>query len=182
MNLKKTGKVARPLFLGMSLREKVLLILILIVGAGFWASSLSGRFDQFSSHLKGLWAIDRNQRSILDEKEVTEVAFAASLASLNEDELPNQNEVFGKIDTLIKQFGLEGRLDAPKRRVRDALSFNTYNLRINNTEYDFLMKFTQAINEQFPYVNLDDLQIVPDRRNPRLLNASLRLRAIEFKK
>jgi hypothetical protein len=182
MNLKKIGKSAKPLFLGMSSREKILFLLILVVGAGFWALSLSGRFDQFSSHLKGLWAIDQNQRATLDEKEITEIAFAASLGNLDVEVLPNQNEVFGKIDTLITQFGMEYKLDAPKRKVRDALSFNTYSLKINKTEYDTLMKFTQAVSDQFPYVNLDDLQIVPDRRNPRLLDARMRLSAIEFKK
>ena len=106
MNLKKAGKATKPLFLGISLREKALFLLILVVGACFWALSFSGRFDQFSSHLKGLWAIDRNQRAILDGKDLTQMAFAASLANLNKDELPNQNEVFGKIDTLIKQFGI----------------------------------------------------------------------------
>ena len=38
----------------------------------------------------------------------------------------------------------------------------------------------REIKEQFPYVGLEQLTLIPDRRNPALIDARLRLVAIEF--
>jgi hypothetical protein len=169
-----------PTFMARSRREKILVLLFLTVIVVIWFSNLSSRMESVTTQTKSLMANKKNQGQWLDNRQTIDTAYKSSLTRLTETSLPSRNEFAGQIDAMLRKYEFGFRTDPPKTKVRNTISEHTVNVMIEKAAYYSLIEFTGEIKEQFPYVALEQLTVNPDRRNPALLDARLRLVAIEF--
>ncbi len=170
----------RPAFMARTRREKILALLFLIAMVVIWFSSLSGRVETAMIRNHSLQANKKNQDKWLNERQTIDADYQSSLALLSEVNLPTRNEFAGQIDTMLRKYQFGFRVDPPQTKAGNTISEHTVNVSIEKAKLGPLMDFTTEIKERFPYVSLEQLTLIPDRRNPALINARLRLVAIEF--
>ncbi|MEZ5277722.1 MAG: hypothetical protein R3F07_15180 [Opitutaceae bacterium] len=170
----------RPAFMARSRREKVLAVLFLLVMAAIWFSSFSGRVKAVREESRTLFANKEVQDAWLKDRKTIDSNYQASLSRLNEAKLPTRNEFAGQIDTMLRKYQFGFRVDPPQTKARNTISEHTVTVSIEKANLAPLIEFTREIKEQFPYVGLEQLTLIPDRRNPALIDARLRLVAIEF--
>lgn len=171
----------RPAFLGRSRREKFLAVLLLLALAVVWLGSFLGR-------AKAAWSdgqvvsIDASvQDQWLDNAASIEARFEEALARLEGRSSPSRNEVFARITELVGKHGLARyNLPSPVSQQRERLTFHTYNLSIQGGGYEQLQAFHQDLAATLPTVTLERVGLQADPRNPKQINASFRLIAIEF--
>ena len=170
----------KPAFMSRSRREKILAVLFLGVMVAIWFSSISTRVELFNTQRKILLANKKEQDTWLENRQSIDADYRSSLTKLTEADLPNRNEFAGQIDAMLRKYQFGFRTDPPQTKVLNTISEHTVNVTIEKADYAALMEFTGEIKDQFPYVALEQLTLNPDRRNPALLDARLRLVAIEF--
>jgi hypothetical protein len=170
----------KPLFMARTRREKILALLFLAVMVVIWFSSVSTRAELVNTQRKTLMATKKVQDQWLENRQTIDADYQSSLTRLTEARLPNRNEFAGQIDAMLRKYQFGFRTDPPQTKVLNTISEHTVNVTIEKADYAALKAFTGEIKDQFPYVALEQLTLNPDRRNPALLDARLRLVAIEF--
>lgn len=170
----------KPAFMARSRREKILALLFLGVMVVLWFSSLSTRVESVNRERKILMVEKKVQEEWLKDRQTIDADYQSSLTRLTEARLPNRNEFAGQIDAMLRKYQFGFRTDPPQTKVLKTISEHTVNVTIEKADYNTLREFTGEIKDQFPYVALEQLTLNPDRRNPALLDARLRLVAIEF--
>lgn len=170
----------RPAFMARSRREKILALLFLIAMAVIWFSGLSGRVSTTLTERRSVFTAKNDQDIWLKDRQTIDRDYQASLARLNEARLPTRNEFAGQIDTMLRKYQFGFRVDPPQTKAGNTISEHSVNVTIEKANLSPLIEFTSEIKEQFPYVGLEQLTLIPDRRNPALIDARLRLVAIEF--
>ena len=170
----------KPIFMSRSRREKILALLFLGVMVAMWFSSISTRVESFNTQRKTLSVNKRDQNAWLEDRKSIDDQYQSSLTKLTEAHLPSRNEFAGQIDAMLRKYQFGFRTDPPQTKVLNTISEHTVNVTIEKADYVALREFTGEIKDQFPYVALEQLTLSPDRRNPALLDARLRLVAIEF--
>lgn len=170
----------RPAFMARTRREKILALLFLVAMVVIWFSSISARYETTLTAGRSLKEVKRFQDTWLDNRQTIDANYQASLARLSEVNLPTRNEFAGQIDTMLRKYQFGFRVDPPQTKSGTTISEHTVNVSIEKANLDPLMEFTSEIKERFPYVSLEQLTLIPDRRNPALIDARLRLVAIEF--
>ena len=170
----------KPTFMARSRREKVLALLFLAVIVILWFSNLSTRVESVTMQTKSLMANKKNQGQWLESRQMIDSDYQSSLTLLTEASLPSRNEFAGQIDAMLRKYQFGFRTDPPQTKVLNTISEHTVNVTIEKAGDSTLIEFTGEIKDQFPYVALEQLTLNPDRRNPALLDARLRLVAIEF--
>ena len=170
----------KPAFMARSRREKILALLFLGVMVFIWFSSFSSRVELVNTQRKIIKATKQDQDAWLENRQTIDADYQSSLTRLTEARLPSRNEFAGQIDAMLRKYQFGFRTDPPQTKVLNTISEHTVNVTIEKAEYTPLKAFTGEIKDQFPYVALEQLTLNPDRRNPALIDARLRLVAIEF--
>ncbi|RME69674.1 MAG: hypothetical protein D6781_08075 [Verrucomicrobia bacterium] len=171
----------RPFFLARTRREKVFFTVFLIVLVLVWTTSFLGRLKAFNLERQVVLADARNQAQWLENRESIEAGYEDALALLQTARLPTRNEVMAQIQELIKKYQFNPfTLNPPTTTTRQNLLFHTYTISFPRAEWDKLSAFHDELATALPTVNLEQLTLIADRRNPALINARLRLVAIEF--
>lgn len=171
----------RPLFLSRTRREKVFFTAFVVVLIVVWMSTLAGRAKAFNIERISVQADARDQALWIDERDNIETNYQDALALLQTAELPTRNEVLAQIQALIQKYEFNPfTLNPPTTETRQNLLFHTYTVSFPRAEWEKLSMFHDELATALPTVNLEQLTLIADRRNPALLNARLRLVAIEF--
>lgn len=170
----------KPAFMSRSRREKILAVLFLAAIAVIWFSSLSTRVELVTTQKNSMMDDKETQDQWLESRQTIDADYQSSLTRLTEAHLPTRNEFAGQIDAMLRKYQFGFRTDPPQTKVLNTISEHTVNVTIEKADYAALKKFTGEIKDQFPYVALEQLTLNPDRRDPALIDARLRLVAIEF--
>jgi Tfp pilus assembly protein PilO len=172
----------RPFFLARTRREKFLAVLLLIALAVIWLSTFSGRAAAAWRDGKAVNGDVAVQSQWLDNAASIEARFDEALARLEGKTLPSKNEVLALIQALVQKhgFGQGFSLPPPVSQQRERLTFHTYDLSIQRASYDQLQAFHEDLASALRTVTLERFVLQADTRNPKQINASLRLVAIEF--
>lgn len=171
----------RAFFLGRHLREKILLVVFVVLGAAIWASSVSTRgevawrdFQRTSSDLQ-------EQSMWLSRREEIESAAAAAVAGLDSSRTFNDVQLSAELNAIANTAGLGGNTvsDSPRTEQTPQFQVHTLQVRVNRAEWPALERFYQAISERAPYINIEQFSISADREG-RQLNATIRVSSVEI--
>lgn len=169
-------------FLARSRREKVLAVAFLIVLAVIWLSSLVSRAKSYSAEIRIAKADANDQAQWLDNAETIEARYNEAVSLISDAALPTRSEVLAQIDALVRKYQFTFRIDPPRSQSRDRLTFHSIAVNIDKGDFDQLQSFQAELVSTLPTVNLEQITLAADSRNPSQLNARLRLVAVEFQK
>lgn len=165
----------------MSLRERVMGLLFIVVTLLIWGSTLLERRDKVVSlieikrqelDIQRVWlrnaaAIESNLQAALDEID-------------NEKTLP-ATELVGLIDRMAREQNLRHELSAPLTEHGDIFSQHSVRVTLRNLTLPQLVRLEQALHSYYPYISLEQISITANRADPSLLNANLTISAFELR-
>jgi hypothetical protein len=170
----------RSLFLARSRREKVLAMAFLVVFALIWASAFLTRVSAFRIQLASVRATADSQAQWIDSTEAIEARYREAVARLSGATLPSRSEVLAQVDALVRKYRFTFRIDPPQTQGRDRFTFHAISIAIDKADYGQLQAFQNELTTSLPTVNLEQITLIADRRNPAQLDTRIRLVAIEF--
>ncbi len=175
---------ARQKFLRLTSREKLLIILVLGVVAYYWIDNHTSRQSRTWSQVKLANGAAATQQSLLNEEPKVRALWEAAIAEIPMEELPTRDEVQGKLDQLVRNYAGSTRfnLRAQKPEIGDPLTFHTFQLDVSRIGHEPLMQLIDEIQTGLPYVTLLGTTIRIAGSDGAQLNATFKLRAIEYTK
>lgn len=173
----------RSLFLTLSLRERVLLVLFLATIAVLWALYLTRSLQRDANNLRASAQQLADQEFLFSREDDIALRLAEALANLDSGRTYSASQLVGKIDVLARSLGAIRSYDlsAPITQDGDIFATHLVRLRIDQGNIDALVAFNEAIQRETPYIVLNQCQISANQRDPRLLDASFEISSIELK-
>lgn len=170
----------RAFFFRRSWRERILLLVVLAVGVIIWLFSALGR----ARAARELWAASgrelREQQQWLDSAAATREQLQSLLAQVQQGRSLNANQLVGQLDAVVKRHGFAFRLDPPTSERRPPVVLHTVSLNLDKADLPAFAAFADDLRATLPLVNIEQLVITPDRRNPAQLDVRLKLSGLEL--
>lgn len=172
---------ARSLYKGMSLREKLLTLMFVLVILALWTNNWTGRLSNWNAQRKLADVELTTQQQWLDRSDFYSAGLATALERVDPEKTKTATELSGSIDSLIRKAGLSADIDPV--RTREGEIFNDHNLRVRLSRISIaqLVKLNNLIKAETPYINLQSVRIQKNRRNPEQLDVRYEINSFDLK-
>ncbi|HLP09756.1 MAG TPA: hypothetical protein VK178_16460 [Opitutaceae bacterium] len=171
----------RAFFFRRSWRERVLLLVVLTVGVAIWLASVFAR----GRTLRERWGetgqvLDTQQRWLAVAPEKAQ-DLQSRLSQVQQGRSLNANQLVGQLDAVIKRQRITAyRLDPPTTERRPPVALHSVSVTLDKTELATLGAFVDDLRANLPLVNIEQIVVTPDRRNPAQLDVRLKLSGLEL--
>jgi hypothetical protein len=167
----------------MSLREKLLSLLFILVILLLWGNSWMGRLWQWNTNKKQTTIELITQQQWLDRSEFYSEGLATALERVDPSKTYAAAQLSGRVDGLIRQAKLSGQADIDPVRTREGEIFNDHNLRVRLSQISIaqLIKLNILLKAETPYINLQNVRIQKNRRNPEQLDVRYEINSFDLK-
>lgn len=170
----------RTFFFRRSWRERVLLLVVLVVGVLIWLFATLDRTRAARSRWGGQGAVLAEQGVWLASATTLQEQVQSRLAQVQQGRSLNANQLVGQLDAVVKRQHLVFRLDPPTTAPRPPVAIHSVSLTLEKVELGGLAAFTDDLRASLPLVNIEQIVITPDRRNPAQLDVRLKLSGLEL--
>lgn len=171
------------LYKRMSLREKLLSLLFIVVILLLWMNHWMGRLSEWNA-ARQLAAVELNtQEQWLERADFYTEALNDALERVDPSKTYAANQLSGRVDNLIRQSGLSTQADIDPVRTREGEIFNDHNLRVrlNRISIAQLIQLNNRLREETPYINIQSVRIQKNRRNPEQLDVRYEINSFDLK-
>ncbi len=176
-------KALKAFFLSRVLREKLLLLAFVLIGAAIWLSSVSDRVGVRWREIRTTSSdLDVQQRWLVQreriEKEAS-LAIAHLDPSLTFDSVRLQTE----INTMAREAGLS-KYDVSDSRDLSTSQFAVHSVQfsVRNADLGSLVAFYKALSQRAPYMGIEQFSLASNRADPTQLNVAWRVSSVEIVK
>lgn len=168
-------------FLSRLLREKILLLAFVLIGAAIW---LSGVSERFSAQLRAIRTtttdLDVQQRWLLQRERIEKEA-ALAIEHLDPSKTFDNVRLQSELNALARSAGLSNYDVSDSRTVRTSqFAVHSVQFSARNAEMGALIRFYQALAQRAPYLGLEQFALASNRTNPAQLTASWRVTSVEI--
>ncbi|MBK8475606.1 MAG: hypothetical protein IPL39_04660 [Opitutaceae bacterium] len=170
----------RAFFFRRSWRERVLLLVVLVVGVLIWLFAALDRTRAARSRWGGQASVLAEQGVWLASATTLQEQVQSRLAQVQQGRSLNANQLVGQLDAVVKRQHLVFRLDPPTTAPRPPVAIHSVSLTLEKVELGGLAAFTDDLRASLPLVNIEQIVITPDRRNPAQLDVRLKLSGLEL--
>jgi hypothetical protein len=174
-------RALKAFFISRLLREKLLLVLFVALGAVMWATN-------FSSRAGRAWRAHRTvanelteQKQWLANRVAIENAAVEAVKNLDPAKTLDDTQLVGDLSSLAREHNLRFTNDTPQTERSGQFAVHTVQFTISRADWEPLRKFYLAIASRSPYIGIEQISMATDRANPSLglLNASFRVSSVE---
>lgn len=171
----------RAFFFRRSWRERILLLVVLAVGVLIWLASALGRARTFRERWSSTTRVLETQRQWLEAAPAKATELQERLSQVQQGRSLNANQLVGQLDSVIKRGGIGSyRLDPPTTERRPPVALHAVSLTVDKVDLATLGAFVDDLRTSLPLVNIEQMVITPDRRNPAQLDVHLKLSGLEL--
>lgn len=170
----------QSVFLRLSLREKLLVVMFLWVCVFIWAVVL---FDDLGNRRLEWSAAGETlstQRQWLAFKDPVDAQLQEMLRRFNPEHTINSSNLVGRVDSIARRTGGNHEIATPRTQTGDIFELHSMRVNLRNTSIKTLLEFDQAMRKEFPYIILESVRINADQRNPEQLNAQFIINSFEL--
>lgn len=174
---------ARGIYKRMSLREKLLCLLFLLVILFIWTNNWLGRLSDWNAQQK-LTSIElQTQQEWLDRSDFFSEGLATALERVDPSKTYAAAQLSGHVDSLIRRSGLSGQADIDPVRTREGEIFNDHNLRVRLSRISIaqFIQLNNLLKQETPYINIQSVRIQKNRRNPEQLDVRYEINSFDLK-
>ena len=168
-------------FLSRLLREKILLLAFVLIGALIW---LSGVSDRVGVHWRAFKETSTNldvQHRWLLQRERIEREAALAIEHLDPARSLDSVRLQGELNTLARAAGLSNYDVSDSRTVRTSqFAVHSVQFSAHNADIGTLITFYQSLAQRAPYLGLEQFALASNRANPSQLTASWRVTSVEI--
>jgi hypothetical protein len=173
-------RTLRAFFLGRLLREKILLLLFIVIGVLIWSSSFSRRAGVFIREERSTRTALKAQQQLLDNRANIEAAAQKAASNLVPAETLDAPRLYAEVDRLAQQAGLKAGLGEQQDQPGGQFIVHSLRISFSKAEWEPLMKFYRALQARSPYIGIEQFTLQVDRSNPNLYHtASIRVSSVE---
>lgn len=167
-------------FLGRLLREKVMLALLVALGALMWFSNFSRRAARDWRAQHAVTVELAEQKQWLGNRAAIEAGALQAVKNFDPAKTLDDTRLVGDLSALARENGLKLTNDTPRTERSGSFAIHTVQITIQRAEWEPLKRFYLALARRSPYLGLEQLALAADRTNPAQLNASLRVSSVEI--
>ena len=173
----------KRLFRRMTVREKLLTLLFILVILFLWTGNLLGRTSEWNSHRKQAQADLLTQQQWLDRSDDYTIGLARALERVDPEKTYDGPRLSGRIDTMLRQVSLSASADIDPVKTREGEIFNDHNIRVrlNRISIAQLIRLNKLLSQETPYINLQSVRISKNRRKPEELDARYQINSFDLK-
>lgn len=173
-------RTLRAYFLGRLLREKLLLLVFLLFGVVWWATSAGARVTHF-------WRDAQTTTKALKEQEfwITNRVAVEEKAQTAADRLVpaktlDSVRLVGVLQAAASEAGLRNfKADQAGRESSGQFTIHTASFTANGNTYDSYKKFYRIIEGRSPYIGIEQFGLTSNRAVTDSLTLSLRVSSVE---
>ena len=171
----------RAFFFRRSWRERILLLVVLAVGVLIWLFSVLSRARAARERWAGAGTVLQQQQIWLDGAAQTREQLESRLSQVQQGRSLDGNQLVGQLDAVVKlQHFASYRLDSPTSERKPPVTIHTVSLNLEKAELAPFGAFVDDLRSSLPLVNIEQVVITPDRRNPAQLDVRLKLSGLEL--
>ena len=150
----------KTFFLTRQLREKVLLLGLVMLAAVTWFSSASQRTARFWREFHATSALLENQRELLSQQGRIESEARAAIQHLEPSKTYDGVRLQAEVDAIAKRTGvINYSADNVQTERVSQFSMNSMQLQIRNADYATLVKFYVELSKQAPYIGIEQFRL-----------------------
>ena len=173
----------RAIYKRMSLREKLLTLLFLLVILFLWTNNWLGRVSEWNAQRTLTSVALETQQQWLDRSDFFDQGLATALKRVDPSKTYDAAQLSGRVDNLTRQISLSGQADIDSVRTREGEIFNDHNLRVRLSRISIaqLIKLNNLLKQETPYINIQSVRIQKNRRNPEQLDVRYEINSFDLK-
>ena len=173
----------KAFFLSRVLREKILLLALVLIAALMWLSSAASRATTFRRDYQRTTETLKAQQMMLDARDSIEARAAAAIAQLDPASTFDTVKLQSELDALAKTAGIASSTIGDARTEKTTqFSVNSANITLRNVDYPSLVKFYEELKKRAPYIGLDTLSIQANASNVTQLTVTIKVSSVEVAK
>jgi len=173
----------KSFFLSRVLREKILLLGLVLVAALMWLFGVTDRAKAFRREYHATTDTLKMQQMMLDARESIQARAAAAIAQLDPASTFDAVRLQAELDTMATAVGIANKtIDTPRTEKTAQFSVNTTAISMRNIDYASLAKFYEELKKRAPYIGLANLTIQSNAANVNQLTATFRVSSVEVAK
>jgi len=174
-------RAVRHFFLTRALREKLLLMAFIAVGALWWFSAISKRTGVFWREQRITSARLREQAQWIKNRGNIEQAAKKTAERLDPARTLNGNQLVTTVDQLAKEAGLRNGVGGTPTTERSGqFTVHTAEYTIAQAAWDPLKSFYEALQGRSPYISVERFVLSAAPNNPALLTLNLKVVSVEI--
>jgi len=170
----------KAFFLSRLLREKLMLVLLVALGALMWLSNFSRRAAHAWTAHRAMTTELAEQKQWLGNRAIIEAAAVRAVKNLDPAKTLDDTRLVGDLSALARDNNLKFTNDTPQTERSGQFAVHTVQITLQRADWDALKRFYLALARRSPYLGLEQLSLAADRANPSQLNASLRVSSVEI--
>ncbi|MFQ3270175.1 MAG: hypothetical protein ACI9A1_000489 [Lentimonas sp.] len=145
---------AKRLFLRLSVREKLLTLLFILVMLFFWAGNLLSRGSEWNGHRQLGQADLQVQQQILDRSDEFTVGLANALERVDPKKTYARAQLSGRIDSIVRQVSLSNQADIDPVKTEEGEIFNDHdvNIRLSRISIAQFIQLNKLLSQETPYI------------------------------
>lgn len=173
----------KRLYRRMSVREKLLCLLFLLVMLLIWGNSWMQRTSKWNE-MRKLTAVElATQQQWIDRSDFYAEGLAVALERVDPTKTYSAAQLSGKIDALLRKAALSSQADIDPVRTREGEIFNDHNLRVRISRISIsqLIYINKLLKQETPYINIQSVRIAANRKDPEQLDVRLEINSFDLK-
>lgn len=170
----------RTFFLGRLLREKLLLVVIVVLVALTFLSNFSRRVVQAWRTQHATTVTLADQAQWLANRATIEAGAGRAVKNLDPAKTLDDTQLVGELNGLARAQGLRFTSDTPRTERSGQFAVHTVQFNLLKMDWNSLKNFYLELTKRSPYIGIEQFSLQSERANPAVLNASLRVSSVEI--
>lgn len=172
----------RAFFLSRALREKLLMVAFVVIGAVWWLSAFSTRTGKLWRDQRSTTVRLAEQAQWIKNKTSIEQTAAKTAGRLDPTKTLNGNQLVTTVAQLANEAGLKQTSTNGNAATTTSGQFALHSVEytIRNVEWDPLGKFYEALLQRSPYIAVERFVLNSAANNPAQLTLVLKVVSVEI--
>jgi len=171
----------RAYFFSRHLREKLLLVVFVLIVAVLWLSNLFGRLDGFRHDVYQTSLKLAEQKQWLSHRVAIEHSARQAASIFDPARTLNGTQLLAAVNAIAAEAGLRTTSSAGAQDVSNGeFAVHTIQFNITKVDWDSLQSFYKSLQQRSPYIGIDEFQLAADHANRALLSANLKISSVEI--
>ncbi len=174
-------RTLRAFFLARLLREKILLVALVLILAVLWLSNWGGRLGHFLSVTHETTVALKQQQHWLSNRVKVENSTRKAAGRFDPTKTLDSTRLLAAVSSLANDAGLRNSTSGESQDISNGpFSVHTLQFTVTKVDWASLNTFYASLQQRSPYIGIEQFALMVDRANPLMLNASMKVSSVEI--
>jgi len=178
-------RTIRSYFLSRLLREKLLLLGLLLIGVLWWLSAFGSQVGRFWREQRSTTVTLAEQQQWLKNRVVIETAAQKAASQLDPGKTFDQTRLVNAVNQAAFDAGLRNNyftISAAAPETNGQFTVHSVESNVTNADYGMLAQFYLNLNKNSTYIGIERFALASNRADPSKLTLKLQISSVEIKR